>query len=50
MQSELLAEPRRTEEPSRNRRPSRPDLDAAGADRMAGRQQFFVEWEVPEAS
>ncbi len=51
MQSKLLAEPRQIEEPPRNRHPSRPDNDtAAGADRMAGVQQFFVEWEVAEPS
>ena len=51
MQSELLAEPRQIEEPPRNRRPSHPDNDmAVDADRMAGVQQFFVEWEVAEPS
>lgn len=51
MQSELLAEPRRSEEPSRSRRQSPPEYDKdGGADRMAGVQQFFVEWEVAEPS
>jgi hypothetical protein len=51
MQSERLAQPPRSEERPQNRRPLQPDPDnAAGADRMGGVQQFFVEWEVAESS
>lgn len=54
MQSDLLADPFAdpgwVEEPVPTRRSPRPDVDqGSGADRMEAAQEFFVDWEVPEA-
>ena len=51
MQSEVLTEPLRIEEIPRTRRHSPADADKSPkAARMAGVQQFFVDWEVPDPS
>ena len=47
MQSELLADPTGSEEVRRRQPQPNPDT-SSDKDRMAGTQQFFVEWEVAE--